>query len=83
MHIRHQLLPQDFIRRMRFARWLIDRWQRNEEFLRSIVVGDETAFAKNGQVNTWNAREYAPAVQPPEINFEVMSASKRWQYGWH
>jgi hypothetical protein len=71
VHIRHQLLPQEFIRRILLARWLIDRCQRNKVFLRSIVVGDEAAFAINGQVNTWNVREYAPAVQPPEFNFDV------------
>ena len=71
MHIRHALLPGDFDRRMRFARWLINRCQRNEEFLRSLVVGDEAAFSLNGQVNSWNVRHYSRAREPPEFNFEV------------
>ena len=71
MHIRHQLLPQDYARLMQFARWLVDRCARNEEFLRSFVIGDEAGFAMNGQVNTQNVREYAASGQPPEFNFDV------------
>lgn len=71
MHIRHQLLPRDFNRRMEFARWLIGRCERNEHFLRTLVIGDEAGFAMNGQVNTHNVREYAPTGQPPAFNFNV------------
>ena len=71
MHIRHKLLPGDFDRRMCFVRWLINCCQRNEEFLRSLVVGDEAAFALNGQVNSWNVQHYSRAREPPEFNFEV------------
>ena len=74
MHIRHQLLPQDYAQCMQFARWLVDRYARNEEFLRPFVIGDEAAFAMNGQVNTQNVREYAAVGtvgQPPEFNFDV------------
>ena len=56
---------------MQFSRWLGYRYKRNEEFLRSFVVGDEAAFAMNGQVDTHNVREYAAAGQPPEFNYEV------------
>ena len=48
MHIRHQLLPQDYARRMQFARWLVDRCARNEKFLRPFVNGDEAGLAMNG-----------------------------------
>lgn len=71
MHIRHELLPGDFNRRMRFARWLIDRCQSNKEFLRWIVAGEEADFTMSGQVNTWNVRQYSRARQPPEFNFDV------------
>ena len=71
MHIRHQLLPQDYARRMQFAQWLVDRCARNDEFLRPFVIGDEAGFAMNGEVNTQNVREYAPAHQPPEFNFDL------------
>ena len=56
---------------MHFARWLINRCQRNGEFLRSLVVGDEASFSLNGQVNSWNVRHYSRAREPPEFNFEV------------
>ena len=82
MYIRHGLLPEDFDRRMRFARWLINRCQRNEEFLRSLVVGDEAAFSLNGQVNSWNVRHYSRAKEPPEFNFEVNISQQRSQFGW-
>jgi hypothetical protein len=56
---------------MQFARWLVDHYERNEDFLHPFVIGDEAAFAMNGQVNTHNVREYAVAGQPPEFNYEV------------
>ena len=59
MHVRHELLPGDFDRPMRFARWLINHCQRNEEFLRSLVVGGEAAFSLSGQVNLWNVCHYS------------------------
>ena len=71
MNTRHQLVPQDFDLRLQFAGWLINRCERNKNFLRSMVIGDEAAFALNGQVNTRNVREYAPARQPPAFNFDV------------
>jgi len=78
MHIRHQLLPADLARRLAFARWLIAHVERDVNFLRHLIVGDEAAFCMDGKVNTHNVLEYAPARQPPEFNFEVnMSRQKR------
>ncbi len=71
MHLRHELLPQDYARRMQFFQWLVDRCARNDEFLRPSVIGDEAGFAMNGEVNTQNVREYAPVHQPPEFNFDL------------
>ncbi len=71
MHVRHQLLPRDFQRRLNFARWLTKRCDRNENFLREFVIGDEATFCMNGEVNTQNVREYAPVGQPPEFNYDV------------
>lgn len=77
MHVRHQLLPQDYARRLQFAQWLINRFNQNEEFLRNFIIGDEAGFAMNGRVNSHNVREYAPAGEPPEFNFDVnMSREK-------
>lgn len=47
MHIRHELLPGDFDRRMRFARWLINRCQRNEE---RNVDGENYLRMKNDEI---------------------------------
>ena len=44
---------------------------RNENFLLPFVIGDEAAFAMNGQVNTHNVRAYAVARQPPELNYQI------------
>ena len=68
MHIRHQLLPQDYARRMPFARWLVDRCARNEEFLRPFVIGDEAGFTIYERSIK---HSYAAAGQPPEFNFDV------------
>ena len=78
MHIRQQLLPQDYARRIQFAQWLIERCERNEDFLRSFVIGDEAGFAMNGQVNTNNVREYAAAGQPPEFNFDANISQQKF-----
>lgn len=69
MHVRHQLLAADFARRLRFAEWFVQHCRR-ENFLRSIIIGDEAAFSMNGEVNSQNVRQYAPRGQPPDFNFE-------------
>lgn len=81
MHVCHQLLPRDFARRTQFARWFIDRCERDEIFLRTIVIGDEATFQMNGKVNTQNVREYAPIGQAPEFNFNV-NMSRQKLAGW-
>lgn len=69
IHVRHELKPQDFARRVRFCRWFIDQC-RNNRFLFNVVIGDEAAFQMNGQVNTHNVRQYAPRGQQPSFNFD-------------
>ena len=71
IHIRHQLLPNDYARRMQLARWLGGNIEKNENFLLPFVEHLQAAFAMNGQVNTHNVRAYAVARQPPEFNYEV------------
>ena len=70
MHVRHALLATDLPRRLRFAEWFIQRCRRRENFLQSIIIGDEAAFSLNGEVNTQNVRQYAPKGHPPAFNFE-------------
>jgi hypothetical protein len=69
MHVRHELLAGDFARRLHFSRWFNERC-RPENFLYSLVIGDEASFVMNGEVNTQNVRQYAPIGHPPEFNFE-------------
>ena len=69
IHVRHELLPNDLPRRLRFANWFNERW-RNQNFLQNIIIGDEAGFALNGEVNSHNVREYAPKGNPPAFNFE-------------
>ena len=54
MHVRHQLLPTDLPRRLHFAEWFVERCRRRPNFLESLIVGDEAAFAMNGEVCTHN-----------------------------
>lgn len=68
IHLRHQLLPNDHLRRRNFCTWFLDRPAR---FINTIVVGDEAAFYINGKVNNHNVRQYAPRNEPPEFNFDV------------
>ena len=81
MHIRHQLLHGDYVRWLQFVPWLDDRYERNEDFLRSFVTGDEAAVAMDGQVNSYNVRQYAAAEQPPEFNYEVNISREKLMVG--
>ena len=69
MHVRHELLPGDFARRLRFSIWFNERC-RLENFLDSFLIGDEASFVMNGEVNTQNVRQYAPKGHRPAFNFE-------------
>ena len=44
MHVRHELLPNDLPRRLRYSNWFNERC-RNQNFLQSIIIGDEAGFA--------------------------------------
>ena len=69
MHVRQELLQNDWPRRLRFSEWFNQRCQ-NEKFLDRFFIGDEAAFEMNGQANTHNVREYAPRGNPPAFNFD-------------
>ena len=69
MHVRHELLPNDLLRRLRYSKWF-NECCRNQNFLQSIIIRDEAGFALNGEVNSHNVREYAPKGNPPSFNFE-------------
>ena len=80
-HVRHQLLPTDLPRRLHFAEWFVERCRRRPNFLESLIVGDEAAFAMNGEVCTHNVRQYAQKGHPPEFNFE-RNASREKLHIW-
>ena len=81
MHVRHQLLPTDLPRRLHFVEWFVERCRRRPNFLESLIVGDEAAFAMNGEVCTHNVRQYAQKGHPPEFNFE-RNASREKLHIW-
>lgn len=60
---RHELLPGDRQRRTRFCEWLLRRPAR---FLDDLLIGDESGFALNAQVNTHNLVAYRDKGHPPE-----------------
>ena len=69
MHVQHELLAGDFARQLHFSRWFNKRCRR-ENFLDSLVIGDEASFVMNGEFNTQNVRQYAPIGHSPAFSFE-------------
>ena len=67
MQVKHQLLPNDYHRRIAFCNWLL---QRAERFCEKLVMTDEAAFAMDGCVNSHNTR-YWSDQQPEENVFEI------------
>jgi hypothetical protein len=64
MHVRHELLPNDYLRRRQFSEWFNQKCEEDPHFLKHVVIGDE-----DGEVNSQNVRQYAPKGHPPEFNF--------------
>jgi len=61
----------DYARRMNYARWIIHKFESEEDFPLKIVVGDETGFALNGYVHTHNVAHYASKGQPPDFKYAI------------
>ncbi|KAJ8915386.1 hypothetical protein NQ315_008273 [Exocentrus adspersus] len=57
----HALLPDDFLRRMEFANWVLHRHRNNENFIGSVLFTDEAGFSKNGIINSHNLHLWADA----------------------
>ena len=68
MHVRHELLPRHFQRRLNFAWWLTERCRRNENFLRNLVVGDEATFCMNGQKLTRETSEHMLQLETIQLS---------------
>ena len=69
MHVRHALLANDLPCRLRYSEWFIQHCQ-DQNILTNFVIGDEAAFAMNGEVNSHNVLEYAPKGHPSKLNFD-------------
>jgi hypothetical protein len=69
MHVRHDLLPNDYLRRLRFSQWFNQKCEEDPDFLDHVVIGDEASFVMDGEVNWHNVRRYAPKGHPREFNF--------------
>lgn len=70
IHVRHELKPQDFGRRVAFCNWFLGQCHNNR-FLHNFVIGDEASFSMNGKVSTHTVRQYAPKGQQPSFNYDV------------
>ncbi len=68
MHVRHELLANDYQRRTNFSHWFNQQCEE-PQFLENLVIGDEATFSMNGVVNTQNVRHYAPKGNAPIFNF--------------
>ena len=56
MHVRHELLPNDYLRRLRFSQWFNQKCEEDPHFLDHVVIGDEASFVMDGEVNSHNVR---------------------------
>jgi hypothetical protein len=64
----HKLLPGDLPQRVQFCEQPLDN---NDQFLKDLIISDESSFALNVLVNTHNIREYCPQGEQP-LNFECV-----------
>lgn len=55
----HELIPEDFPRRMQFANWLLNQQRNNANFISTILFTDEAGFSKNGIINLHNWHVWA------------------------
>ena len=55
-------------RRVEFSNWFIERCR--DRFLANLIIGDETSFRMNGEVNTQNVQEYTPRGNAPIFYYD-------------
>ena len=68
-HLIHQLLEDDFDRRLQFAEIMTERTEGNQNLVRNIVFSDEATFMLNGSVNRHNCRYWH--ASNPHVTLEV------------
>lgn len=52
----HELKPQDYVQRLAFVQWCMEKISSDPNFLRRIVFSDECVFHVSGIANTQNTR---------------------------
>ena len=68
LHVKHQLLPPDYDKRMDMCRWFLQKLQENPDFLDTVWFSDEAHFHLSGQINSKNA--YFWGDSPPDYVLE-------------
>jgi len=76
MKRRHQLQDANFERRIGYFQWFLQQFA-DPDFIRNVVIGDESAFHLNSKVNTRNVIEYAPLGEIPDIHYDVPSSREK------
>ena len=54
LHRRHVLKPNDMVRRVTMARYVLDKVAADPEWTKNVWMSDEAVFSLNGNVNTKN-----------------------------
>lgn len=73
-----KLHNNDERRRFRFAQWMLRKYNRNPNFLRTICFTDESTFTQCGCFNNQNKRCWARKGENPHCVHEV-EKQKRWK----
>lgn len=68
-HLVHELLEDDFDRRLQFAEIIMERTDADQNFARNIVFSDEATFMLNGSVNRHNCRYWHS--DNPHVKLEI------------
>jgi hypothetical protein len=77
MPVRHELLPNDYLRRLRFSQWyrFNQKCEEDPHFLDHVVIGDEASFVMDGEVNSHNVRgTHLKDILQSSISTEVFSS---------
>lgn len=59
IHLVHELLEDDFDRRVEFCDTVMEKCHVNPNFVRSVLFSDEATFVLNGNVNRHNCRYWS------------------------
>lgn len=84
VHLVQHLEDNDFLRRMEFANWFINKWRRNLQFPSTILWSDECTFSNNGMFN--RNKHYRWSRENPRViregNFQRRFSVNVWCGMW-